>query len=539
MRKSLPGAAGLLIGLLALVSLAPVGLGQAASQAPPSSQPAAPAPWTVLTKDGRQPLATTLVNGREFVSAAELGRLFGVEVREDPMTRGLALSVQGRTIVLSPATGLASIGGRVITLSAPPQRGQDGWLVPLDFIDRALSVVHEPKIDVRPGAHLIVVGDLRVPRVTVAVEAQPTGSRVTLDISPPTSHTVVQEPGRLLVRFQAEALELGALPQAPGGLVQAVRQQPNVPALAIELGPGFATFRANSLPAEGNTQRLTIDLVAAAEPDGAPGTPGAPPTTEATPPPPLLQETGPAINTIVIDPGHGGEKDGARGPAGSYEKHVTLAIARQLKAALEARLGVRVLMTREDDRHVELDERAAFANNNKADLFISLHTNASVSRAPAGAEVFFLSLDGYSPEARRVAMEEGAVLPSVTGGDRQIEIILWEMAQVQHLEQSAVLAGYLEQALRHRVKMSARAIQQAPFRVLVGANMPAVLVELGFITNPAEEKLLNSPAHQKQLVASLVDGIVAYKNSVEAQRPSVTASPEAQAAGVPAPSRIP
>jgi N-acetylmuramoyl-L-alanine amidase len=220
----------------------------------------------------------------------------------------------------------------------------------------------------------------------------------------------------------------------------------------------------------------------------------------------------------VIDPGHGGDAEGAKGPGGTLEKSVTLAVARLLKSALESRLSVRVLLTREDDRTVENDERAAFANNNKADLFISLHANASTSRVPSGAEVFYLSLDGYSAEARQVAMREGAVLPTVTGGDRQIELILWEMAQVQHISSSAALAGLVEQALRTRVKMTVAAIQQAPFRVLVGANMPAVLVEMGFISNAAEEKLLSAPAHQQKIVDALVESIVRFREVLDAQR---------------------
>ena len=244
----------------------------------------------------------------------------------------------------------------------------------------------------------------------------------------------------------------------------------------------------------------------------------------------MLGPEAPSIHTVVIDPGHGGDVDvegvrgpGARGPAGTFEKHITLTVARLLKSALEARLGVRALLTREDDRTVYLDERAAYANNNKADLFISLHLNASVSQKPSGAEVFFLSLDGYSPEARRVAQMEGAVLPTATGGDRTIEMMLWEMAQLQHLEQSAVVAGLVEQTLRARVKMSPRAIQQAPFRVLVGANMPAVLVELGFISNPEEEKLLGSHAYQLRLVDALVDAVGRYRAQLEARRPGAAA----------------
>jgi N-acetylmuramoyl-L-alanine amidase len=505
--------------------------------------------WTIIGADGRRPMATTPSGGREMVTADELSRVFGVELREDPLTRGLALTVQGKTIVVSPTTGLASIGGRVVTLSTPPVRGERGWSLPMDFVDRALALVYTPRLDVRPVSHLIIVGDVRVPRVQVRLETQPRIARVHFDVTPATPHTVVAEPGRLIVRFDATALDLELAAAGAPDLVLALRALPNAPAVAIDQGPRYGTFRVIE-GADAATHRTTVELLAADTP--APATPGQPgptapgvapgqpgPGVPATPAAPGPEA--PSIHTVVIDPGHGGDVDvegvrgpGARGPGGTFEKHVTLTIGRLLKSALEARLGVRALLTREDDRTVYLDERAAFANNNKADLFISLHLNASVSQKPSGAEVFFLSLDGYSPEAQRVAQREGAVLPTATGGDRTIEMILWEMAQLQHLEQSAVVAGLIEQTLRTRVKMSPRAIQQAPFRVLVGANMPAVLVELGFISNPEEEKLLGSQAYQMRLVDGLVDAVGRYRAQLESRRPGGPAP-----AATPAPGQAP
>jgi N-acetylmuramoyl-L-alanine amidase len=183
-----------------------------------------------------------------------------------------------------------------------------------------------------------------------------------------------------------------------------------------------------------------------------------------------------------------------------------------------------VILTRDRDESVGLDERAAVANNNKADLFVSLHANASVRPSTAGAEVFYLSLDDYGDEAQRLAQGEGEALPVFGGGSREIEVILWEMAQARYIEQSAALARIVEGSLRSRVPMSPRAIQQAPFRVLVGANMPAVLVEMGFITNPEQEKQLASDAFQNLLVQSLVDGVVAFRDSRAANRAAPAAA---------------
>jgi N-acetylmuramoyl-L-alanine amidase len=242
-----------------------------------------------------------------------------------------------------------------------------------------------------------------------------------------------------------------------------------------------------------------------------------------------------ALRTIVIDPGHGGDETGAKGPGGTAEKDVTLALGRKLKAVLESRLGVRVLLTRDADLTVPLDDRAALANNNKADLFVSLHANASVRKDASGAEIFYLSAGDVGDEARRSATA-GQTLPALGGGTRDVEMILWEMAQVRYLSDSAALAGAIEEQFRGRVRLNSRPVQQAPFRVLAGANMPAVLVEVGFLSNADEEQQLLSDPYQSTIVQGLLDGILRFRETME--RSNQTAStwqPPAPAGGTPAP----
>jgi N-acetylmuramoyl-L-alanine amidase len=229
--------------------------------------------------------------------------------------------------------------------------------------------------------------------------------------------------------------------------------------------------------------------------------------------PPLLDLPPPGgLRSVVLDPGHGGEEAGARGSGGTAEKTVTLSVARRLKAALEARLGVRVVLTRDSDTYVGLDQRAAVANNNKADLFVSLHANASIRTAVSGASVYYLALDEYGDEAMRAAAAPRETLPVFGGGTRDIEVVAWRFAQARHIEQSAAMARAVEAALRARVPMSARALQQAPLRVLVGANMPAVLVEMGFLSNPEDEKQLAGDDYQNRVVQALVEAIIQFRD---------------------------
>jgi N-acetylmuramoyl-L-alanine amidase len=497
-----------------LFVLVPLAVCAAFASGPPSGQaqpaPGGPAPYTLLARDGRRPLPVRSVNGQEMFSLDELGRLFGLTWREDQVGSGLIVTAtaNNRTAVLSLSQGLASVSGRLFSLPAPPVKEGRGWSVPVDFVARVLPAIASVRIDMRKPSRLIVLGDLRVPRVAARHEPAGATARVTIDVAPPTPHTVSQEGARIVVRFEADALD-ATLPGAINGeLVTAVRRGEAPTALAIDTGPRFSSFHVADVPGATGSHRISIELVAQTTATTTP-----PPT--ATEPPPLLELPEPGgLRTVIIDPGHGGDEQGARGPGGVLEKDVTLAVARRLKASLEARLGVRALLTRDSDRTISLDERAALANNNKADLFISLHANASLRSGAAGAEVFYLSLDEYGLEATRAARPEGELLPVFGGGSRDIQLILWEMAQARYIEQSAAFARLVEAELRARVPMSTRAIQQAPFRVLVGANMPAVLVELGFITNAEQEKALSSDSFQQRLVQALVNGIVRYRDEI-------------------------
>ena len=484
-------------------------------QPTPSTRP----PLTVLSKSGRQALPVSLVGGAEMVSLADLASLLRLSVREDPAAGGLIVAQGPRTLVLSTTQGLASVGGKVLSLGAPPARSGATWLVPLDVVARALPLVSETRIDLRRASRLLVLGEVAVPRVSARYETDGGRSRVILDITPRTEHTVSQFTGRLVVSFKADALDADIPAPDPTDLLQGARVVEPGTAIAIDTGPRLASFRAADTPVDPSGTRLVIELirqgappVTAAVAAPAPG-PGAP-----EPPPVAFEQQASAIRTVVIDPGHGGDEPGAKGPAGTLEKDVALSVARQLKAVLEGRLGVRALLTRDGDQAVPIDERAAIANNNKADLFVSVHVNASVRPSVTGAEVFYLSLEDYGQEAAQSAAPGGELLPSVLGGPRDVSLIRWEMAQARHLEDSATLAALIEQQLRTRVPMSARAIQQAPFRVLVGANMPAALVEVGFITNAAEEQKLVAPERRTDLVLSLYEGILQFRGYLEGGR---------------------
>jgi len=231
----------------------------------------------------------------------------------------------------------------------------------------------------------------------------------------------------------------------------------------------------------------------------APPTSGTPPPEPSDPVTPLRPVDDGAI-VVVIDPGHGGRESGAT--AGSLkEKDVTLALARRLRARLRGRGGIRVVLTRDEDRTLPHDERTAIANQNRADLFISLHVNASPRSSAYGAETYYLSAEATDDEARTAAALENRSF-SGSGGD-DLDLVLWDLAQNRHLARSSALAESIQRELNALVGTRDRGVRQAPFRVLMGATMPAVLVEVGFISNKNEAAKLGDPGYQERVVESI------------------------------------
>jgi N-acetylmuramoyl-L-alanine amidase len=252
----------------------------------------------------------------------------------------------------------------------------------------------------------------------------------------------------------------------------------------------------------------------------------APDATSASRPEDILsRNSGPTrLRIVAIDPGHGGTEVGAEGRTGLVEKELVLSIARQLREYLQERLGLQVILTRDGDRDLPLDERAAVANSNKADVFISIHADASPSRYASGSSVYFLS---YSSSDSVGAVTSARGRPASVSADSGLDFILWDMAQASHLSQSSRLAEILQEELLTitGTEEGNRGIKQNTFRVLKGATMPAVLVEVGFISNPQEEELLKTHAHQERLAEALYRGILRFKDVYEYEPRAEGSSP--------------
>ena len=499
----------------------------------PHAQGTAPAsPLTLVTRDGRRPVPTTILNNQEFIALDDLASLFQLAVREDALAGGVTVSYKGRTIVASADQPMVSVNGRVITLPAPTARVGRRLLVPIDFITRALAPIYDSPIDLRRASRLLVVGAIRVARVVVRIDAVGPPMRATVEITPALLATVMSDAGRVLVRVEADILDAAPAP-APAGLIDQIQLGNQTTTIVFALNPRAGMPRVSTMTTTEST-RVTIEVPLAAQsqetsaapppqpPLPAPATPpGSPPAPPTAPPPaealpPLPGQRTARLQTMVIDPGHGGDDAGVHGPKGTLEKQVTLEVSRRLKTLIETRLGVRVILTRDDDRGISPDGRDAIANNSKADLFLSLHVNGAPSPAVKGAEVYYLRLDRAGEDVRRNTAASELVLPAVGGGTRPIDVIPWDLAQASHVDTSSRFASMLEEELEKHATMGPRPLQQAPMRVLSGVNMPAALVEIAYLTNAEQERNAQSAEFQGGVATAIFDAIVRFRSYLEA-----------------------
>jgi len=229
----------------------------------------------------------------------------------------------------------------------------------------------------------------------------------------------------------------------------------------------------------------------------------------------LTRVLGLKVGRIVIDPGHGGGDTGTIGPSGLKEKDLVLSLSKRLKILLEERLGTDVVLTRDTDKFVPLEQRTAIANQLGADLFISVHANSSKIRRVSGVETFFLNLTSNAAE-REVASRENA---SSQRNIRELEDLLRQIALGDYNEESNDLAQIVQQTLYSEVKthhpiLRNRGVKKAPFIVLINLNMPGILTEVGFISNPSEEKYFTGKQGQDQVAEALYKGIEKYFQSL-------------------------
>jgi len=232
----------------------------------------------------------------------------------------------------------------------------------------------------------------------------------------------------------------------------------------------------------------------------------------------------------VIDPGHGGHDTGTIGPTGFMEKDLCLDVALRLGKIIQQWLpSADVVFTRSDDTFIPLEERTHIANEAKADMFISIHGNSSPDIAARGIETYYLNLKG-SPEAMEVAARENAASEQ---GIHELEDLVKQIARTEKIDESREFAEDVQESLSKRMQKAVkpvknRGVRKAPFVVLIGADMPSILTEISFLSNPADEKLLKQPEHRQRVAEGIFQGIAGYLQNLNSMTVNENVSPPVQ-----------
>ncbi len=502
--------AGLLVVILAMI-------GSAAGQQP----------VTLVFRGGSSPVATAA----DFFSVGDAARALGMTVSRDARSGVLTITANGHSVVVPPAASQIPIDQRSVEISRPTRVVGGAVYAPMDFFTNALFPLVGASGVYDSATRVWTVSERRERAAAPPSEA-PAGAPISVDLTlvhvDPTTQVVLREsgPARFAPRLSDSGMQIHWLDRritAP--FAERRFDDPLVSAVRFEGDSATVVFREPGLTARAypltDPDRIVVEVGRAVE---------APRIEPVAPPPPSL----PAI-TIVVDPGHGGGETGAVGPGGLQEKEVTLQIARRLAAAIPKVVSSRVVLTRDSDSAISLDDRTSLANHEKANLFLSLHANSSRAAGAHGSETYYLSLDGSDRYSQEVAQRENQ--PGLAGGaeppNPDLDFILWDLAQSAHVNESSRLADAIQTQLNIVSKTENRGIKQAPFRVLSGAAMPAVLVEIGFISHPEEEKQLRSAAFQESVAAAIAKAVGEFF----ARRQTTAPGPGATPAATPSPAR--
>jgi N-acetylmuramoyl-L-alanine amidase len=278
---------------------------------------------------------------------------------------------------------------------------------------------------------------------------------------------------------------------------------------SVEVSLPAGSYQSYKLLTLANPYRLVIDVVRPGEPLSAPPIESTPRVELPLPTPPQpVQPRAKSFTTIVIDPGHGGRDPGARGQRGTEEKDITLKVALKLRDLLRRQPGIRVLMTRERDEFVELEDRAKFANGQEADLFVSIHVNSHPQRSVKGIEIYHFG-EAKDQRALEVAARENGTPLSSTGVGW--EYLVADLLTAKKIEASLELAWTAKEAmvtnLNGHYALVDHGVKTAPFYVLRFTSMPSILAEIAYISNSAEEELLRSSHFSTRVAEALMDGI--------------------------------
>ena len=376
--------------------------------------------------------------------------------------------------------------------------------------DRIYFDLDQAQVAPRLAGHTISVNDALLKEIRVA--QNPDGVvRIVFNVDGVSDYraSLLEHPTRLIVDLHATTALVGgpARRESSAATTTGRADAAPRPADAFHDSPILAAPAGGTAPAR--TRATSAALSTHLGPPPAPQ-----PTRDGQQS--LTRALGLKIGRIVIDPGHGGHDTGTIGPTGFMEKDLCLDVALRLGKIIEQRLpAAGVIFTRQDDTFIPLEERTKIANDAKADLFLSIHANSSENRETRGVETYYLNMKGTA-EAMQVAARENA---SSDQSVHQLQELVAKIALGEKAEESREFAADIQESLLRRVQKASRdiknrGVRRAPFVVLIGADMPSVLTEISFLSNPSDEQLLKRPETRQRIAEGLYQGVAQYLQSL-------------------------
>jgi len=468
-------------------------------------------------------LPTVSHEGRSYIELSRVAESLRSRLEATAESTQARLRTATQVVTFTRNWARILVDGAPMVLDAPVVVRRGVWLVPETFMAQVapkltVAATTTPAPVLAQGPPLSSAPAATPPAATLndlRSRSYPSFTRLVVETSAAVTHRLEPAGARDL---RIRLLGLTGAPQVEAindGLVEEAR---------LERAGADSVLRVTFEGAAGELRvatladppRLVLDFSRPAEPAGTRARQGATP-----------------LRTIVLDAGHGGHDSGAVGPGGLMEKELVLEVTKRVARMLTDRLGVKVLLSRDGDHFVTLRDRTSFANRERADLFVSIHANAHRVVASEGVEVYFLSSEATDNAARQVAAAENSVVQfekaangSAAGRSDIVKTILWELAQSEFQAESSRLAETVLDSMTESLRIPNRGVKQAGFYVLGGAAMPAILVEIGFVTNPKEEKRLKDSRYRDEIARAIVSGLADYKRAWDLRaRPAAVRTP--------------
>ena len=455
-------------------------------------------------------LPTVTHEGRDYVELSRAADALKTKLEATPESAQALLRPNGHLITVTRNWSRIVVDGTAVALDAPVRVRDGVWLVPENFLALVLPRVQAVAAASPPTtAPLVARGAATSAPVSLEelrFRSYPSFTRIVLETSAPVTARVETGAGKeariRLVSLTADARteEIG-----DGFIEQARLERAGADAVLRVVFEGIGGEVKTSTLVD--PPRLVLDFLRPVE----------------TAPSRDRRDAVTPLRVLVLDAGHGGHDSGAVGPGGLQEKDLVLDVTRRVARLVADKLNVKVLLSRDGDYFVPLRDRTSFANKERADLFVSIHANAHREIASAGVETYFLSSEATDSGARQVAALENSVVQLEKTPARSssrfdaVKAILWDLAQSEFQLESSRLAEVVQDSMTQSLRIPNRGVKQAGFYVLGGAAMPAVLIEIGFVTNPKEEKQLKESKYRDEIARAIYAGLAEYKKKYDAR----------------------